>query len=235
MAAFARAGANFVTQSVSIHMHAASILDPELIALAPGDTLDKALRAMGELNMAHLPVVAEGQFLGLAAEEDLLDHDGDHVFITNARLMPVAVGPRQHFLEVIDAMVRNHLTIMPVVDEGRYLGAVSHTKIFETLALQISNEDKGSILTLGMAWADYSLAQLAHRIESNDAKILQVFIADRGSDKVEITLRLNTRDVEPVVESLRRHGYEVDTFFKAEQYEQQIQKRFDAFMRFLKT
>jgi acetoin utilization protein AcuB len=231
----ARAGANFVTQSRSNNMHAASILDPEMIALTPGDTLDKALRAMDELKMSHLPVVADGHYLGLAEEDDFLDNDGDHVFVTNARLMPVAVGPDQHFLEVVDAMLRDHLAIMPVVDsEGYYLGSATQATIFKALSSSFSGDDSGSILTLRMGWPDYSLAQIAHRVESNEAKIIQVFITDKGSDNVEVALRLNTRDVEAVVESLRRHGYDVSAFFKAEEYAEDIKERFDAFMRYLK-
>lgn len=231
----ARAGANFVPQSRSNNMHAASILDTEVIALTPGDTLDKALRAMDELKMSHLPVVADGHYLGLADEDDLLDNDGDHVFVTNARLMPVAVSPQHHFLEVVDAMLRDHLEVMPVVDpEGYYLGSVTHSTIFKALSSSFSGEDSGSILTLRMAWADYSLAQISHRVESNEAKIIQVFVTDKGSENVEVALRLNTRDVEAVVESLRRHGYDVSAFFKAEEYAQDIQQRFDAFMRYLK-
>ena len=54
-------------------MHAGSIINEELIALNPGDTLEKALRAMDELKVEHLPVAAEGKYLGLVAEQHLLD------------------------------------------------------------------------------------------------------------------------------------------------------------------
>ena len=69
-------------------MHAGSITNPELISLDPGDTLDKALRAMDELKVEHLPVCAEGRYLGLVAEQHLLDQEGEVPFLTNVQLMP---------------------------------------------------------------------------------------------------------------------------------------------------
>ena len=61
-------------------MHAGSIINEELISLDPGDTLEKALRAMDEFKVEHLPVAADGRYLGLVAEQHLLDKEGENRF-----------------------------------------------------------------------------------------------------------------------------------------------------------
>ena len=100
-------------------MHAGSITNPELISLDPGDTLDKALRAMDELKVEHLPVCAEGRYLGLVAEQHLLDQEGEVPFLTNVQLMPVMVAPGQHFLEVVDVLCEADVSVVPVVRLGK--------------------------------------------------------------------------------------------------------------------
>ena len=111
-------------------MHAGSITNPELISLDPGDTLDKALRAMDELKVEHLPVCAEGRYLGLVAEQHLLDQEGEVPFLTNVQLMPVMVAPGQHFLEVVDVLCEADVSVVPVVEEGRLVGSIDRAHLW---------------------------------------------------------------------------------------------------------
>ncbi len=217
-------------------MHAGSITNPELISLDPGDTLEKALRAMDELKVEHLPVVAEDQYLGLVAEDHLLDQEGEVTFLTNVQLMPVAIASGQHFLEVVDVLCEADVSVVPVVDNGVYKGCVDRAHLWRAFHHSLTPYSEGSILTLEMPWQDYSLAQVSHRVESEGVKILQVLVSDGAQpDHAEVALRLSSRDIEPLIDSLRRHGYAVSAFYRAEEYAEDMKKRMDAFMRYMNT
>ena len=184
-------------------MHAGSITNPELISLDPGDTLDKALRAMDELKVEHLPVCAEGRYLGLVAEQHLLDQEGEVPFLTNVQLMPVMVAPGQHFLEVVDVLCEADVSVVPVVEEGRLVGSIDRAHLWRAFHHSLTPYSEGSILTLEVPWNDYSLAQVSHRVESEGVKILQVLVSDGAQpDHAEVALRLSTRDIEPLIDSL---------------------------------
>ena len=217
-------------------MHAGSITNPELIALDPSDTLEKALRAMDELKVEHLPVVAEGRYLGLVAEEHLLDQEGEAVFLTNIQLMPVMVDSGQHFLEVVDVLCEADVSVVPVVEEGQFVGSIDRAHLWRAFHHSLTPYSEGSILTLEMPWQDYSLAQVSHRVESEGVKILQVLVSDGAQpDVAEVALRLSTRDIEGLIDSLRRHGYAVSAFYRAEEYAEDMKKRMAAFIRYMNT
>lgn len=215
-------------------MHAGSIINEELIALNPGDTLEKALRAMDELKVEHLPVVAEGKYLGLVAEEHLLDQEGEAVFLTNVQLMPVMVAPGQHFLEVVDVLCEADVSVVPIVEDGILLGCTDRTYLWRAFHNSLTPYSEGSILTLEVPWKDYSLAQVAHRVESEGVKILQVLVSDGAQpENAEVALRLSTRDIEGLIDGLRRHGYDVRAFYRSEEYAEEMKRRMAAFMRYM--
>ena len=86
---------------------------------------------------------------------------------------------------------------------------------------------------------DFALAfgaQVSHRVESEGIKILQVLVSDGAqAENAEIALRLSTRDIEPLIDSLRRHGYDVRAFYRAEEYAEEMKRRLAAFMRYMNT
>lgn len=191
---------------------------------------------MDEWKVEHLPVVAEGQYLGLVAEQHLLDQEGDAVFLTNVQLMPVMVAPGQHFLEVVDVLCEADVSVVPVVEDGMLLGCIDRAHLWRAFHHSLTPYSEGSILTLEMPWQDYSLAQVSHRVESEGVKILQVLVSDGvRSDHAEVALRLSSRDIEPLIDSLRRHGYEVSAFYRAEEYAEEMKKRMAAFLRYMNT
>ena len=184
----------------------------------------------------HLPVCAEGKYLGLVAEQHLLDQEGEVPFLTNVQLMPVMVAPGQHFLEVVDVLCEAEVSIVPVVEEGILVGSIDRAHLWKAFHHSLTPYSEGSILTLEVPWKDYSLAQISHRVESEGVKILQVLVSDgTQSDHAELALRLSTRDIESLIDSLRRHGYAVSAFYRAEEYAEDMKKRMAAFLRYMNT
>ena len=65
-------------------------------------------------------------------------------------------------------------------------------------------------------------------------KILQVLVSDGSQpENAEVALRMSSRDIEGLIDSLRRHGYEVRAFYRAEEYAEEMKERMAAFMRYM--
>ena len=161
---------------------------------------------------------------------------GDAVFLTNVQLMPVMVAPGQHFLEVVDVLCEANVSVVPIVEEGMLLGCTDRAFLWKAFHHSLTPYSEGSILTLETPWKDYSLAQVSHRVESEGVKILQVLVSDGAqAENAEIALRLSTRNIEGLIDGLRRHGYDVRAFYRAEEYAEEMKLRMAAFQRYMNT
>jgi acetoin utilization protein AcuB len=122
-----------------------------------------------------------------------------------------------------------------VVDtEGKYLGCITLSDLvtkFEELA--VINQP-GGIIVLSMNKKDYSLAQVAHVIESNNAKILSSYIFERPeTGMLELTLKVNQEQVGSIVQSLERYDYQVIAYFQESAHLEDLKGRYDELMRYI--
>ncbi|MFM7104793.1 MAG: CBS domain-containing protein, partial [Flavobacteriales bacterium] len=97
----------------------------------------EALGLMDYYRLSHLPVVEENRFLGLVAEEDLLNQDSEE--LENERfeipLLRYSAQPGDHIFDVLRIMVENRLSLIPVVDdEARYFGSISQPVMLSSVA-----------------------------------------------------------------------------------------------------
>lgn len=211
-------------------------------AILPLETTDKAflaLKQMEELRLAHLPVINQRKLVGIVNENDLLEADDDNVPVEkflNA-LSKFSVKPNDHFYNALKVLTENNMSMVPVCEENDlYLGAVTS----DDLALQCANvlavKNPGGIIILNIKEADFSLAEIARIIETNDTKILSCGIYSLPeTGMLQVTLKLNKINIEPVLQTFSRFEYEVLFYFgENEKDEELLRQRYDALMMYLK-
>lgn len=96
-------------------------------------------------------------------------------------------------------------------------------------------EPDKSLIIIELAYIDYSLANIAHIIESNDAKILSLYVntLNDGTD-LRISIKLNISDPSPVVMSLERFDYNVTNYYmQDEEITLRHKERLDELMYYL--
>ncbi|MGI6074084.1 MAG: hypothetical protein ACOYEA_05540 [Fermentimonas sp.] len=96
-------------------------------------------------------------------------------------------------------------------------------------------EPDKSLIIIELAYIDYSLANIAHIIESNDAKILSLYVntLNDGTD-LRISIKLNISDPSPVVMSLERFNYNVTNYYmQDEEITLRHKERLDELMYYL--
>ena len=118
------------------------VMEREIPHLPPSARLDEAAARMLEFGTDYLIVTENGKALGILTERDiprlLRDHQQPHeVPLSVAMSTPVhGIGLDQSVTTALEAMSRQHLRHMAVVDEaGFILGVVSQRRLFEQLAL----------------------------------------------------------------------------------------------------
>jgi len=124
------------------HLHTLSgVMEREIPHLPPNARLDEATACMLEFDADYLIVTENGKALGILTERDiprlLRDHQQPHdILLGVAMNSPVhGIGLEQSVSAALDAMNRQHLRHMAVLDEtGAIVGVVSQRRLFEQLA-----------------------------------------------------------------------------------------------------
>jgi CBS domain-containing protein len=219
-------------------MTADTLISNSMIPLRTSDTGEEALEMMSEFYIRHLPIVNNKQLLGVISEDDVLNYDiNEPIGSYSLSLLRPYVKESDHIYEVMRLMAESQLTVIPVVDEeGDYSGLITQEDLLNFFAKTGTFTEPGSILVLEMSRRDYSLAEIARIVESESALILSSFISSHGdSTRIDVTLKINRQNVQPIIATLDRFDYHVKATFNESEYVDSLKERFDALMSYLKV
>jgi CBS domain-containing protein len=217
-------------------MIAEELISNEIPPLKTSDSGLKALSWMEEFRISHLPIVNHQDLLGVISEEDIFNLNSPEEPLGNHRLSLYKpyVKSHQHIYEIIKLVAELNLSLVPVLDEhDKYLGVITLPDLIKNLAELSSIKDNGAILVLEVNERDYSLSQIAQIVESNDCKILSVYINTiPDSTKMEVILKLNRTDLRAVLATFNRYNYIVKASYNETGYDD-FNERFDLLMNYL--
>lgn len=214
---------------------AKNLISKSLPALNKGESALYVLNLMDELRVNDLPVVENGLFLGLANESDFLNaevYQGD--IQEELELLSVSVLPEAHVLDVLKLVSENDITVVPVVDEqNNYLGSITATDLLDHLAEMLGVHREGGIIVLEVAERDHSIQQIARIIEENNAKVLSLSVINSSEGNLEMHIKVDSPDLNPILQSLERFNFTVLSKFQSSQYDNELKDRYDELMRYL--
>ncbi len=215
----------------------ASELISEIISpLRTSDSGEEALTMMNIYHVKHLPVVNDRELLGMFSEENILTNDLDEpIGSYELSLHKPYCLFSDHLFEVIATMANNGLTVIPIVDKDQnYLGLVTQEDLMRYFSKSFSFNEHGSLLVIETNKSNYSLNEISRIVEEESASILAMFInANKESEKIEITLKINKQDLYRIVSSFQRYDYTIKASFSQDEYTDQLKDRFDSLMSYL--
>jgi CBS domain-containing protein len=219
------------------HMIAKEIATYDILPLNSTDTCSYALKAMDENNVSHLPVVNERELLGLVTEFDLVNHPDLNDAVGNVKLsLPNAfISAYQHVFDVMKMMAEMRLSLLPVVEQKNlYSGVITLPNLLNYLTVNMSVLKPGGIIVLEMAENDYSLTEIVRIVETNDAKVIGVFLTNRpDSTMLEIALKVDVTDLSALIQAFERYNYAIKATFAEKDDLDELKERYDALMNYL--
>lgn len=201
------------------------------------DRVATALQLMNDYKTSHLPVVSEGQFLGLIGEEVLVDQKNKNttldVFQTN--FVPAAVSGNFYFLKAATIYNLYHCNVIPVIDEkNELLGTISSKALITELGNLSGTSEFGAIVVLEMERSRYAISELNSIIESDGATILHLNVSPHPvPDLLEVTLQINKREIATIVATFERYEYSVLYYSGEELFENEINTNYNNLMNYL--
>lgn len=219
-------------------MIAGELISQNVMPLRTSDTGDTALGLMGDYYLKHLPIVNNASLLGVLSEDDILENDVEEaVGSYRLSLRNVYVRDFDHIYEVYKLFHLHHLTALPVVDyDDNYKGMILIEDVVKIVANTFSITEPGGILVLEMSRRDYSLAEMAKIVESENANILSSYISPTlDTNIVQVTLKINKPGLQQIIATFERYKYLIRASYQESEYMDALKERYDSLMTYLQV
>ena len=219
-------------------MIASELIEESLPPLLGTETCEKAVSWMQEFKVFHLPIIDKNKFLGIVSEEDLLDSEDENKTILENEipLLNVFVYEHQHIFEVMRFMADNKLSVIPILDKkDNYIGSTTLAHLMMLTTHTTFIQESGGIIVLEISEKEYSLAEIAQIVESNNARILSSFITSvPESTKMEVTLKINRSELGAILQTFDRYEYTVIESYQKENEDRDVlENRYKHLMKML--
>lgn len=219
-------------------MLAKDLISEVVPALKTSDTGLRALSWMEIFRISHLPIVNNKEFLGLISDTDIYDLNMANEPIGNHHLSLFSpfVTSDQHIYEIIELVSRLKLTVVPVLNKKKdYLGLITLNDLVQYVADLFALKEPGGIIVLELHQNDYSLNQISQIVESNNAKILSMYLTSPSdSMKMELTLKINQNDLTSIIHTFERYDYTIKaSYMEDDDMDSFYSNRYESFMKYL--
>jgi predicted transcriptional regulator len=211
----------------------------DVITSVPGNEKgQKVLNLMDVYRVSHIPVVEDGQYLGLISDKIIYDLNllEEPIEKETDKFNTSHIHEDQHIFEVAALMYKLKLSVIPVLGSNHdYLGAITLYDLARRFARFFSLQEVGGVVVLEVNVNDYSLAHISRIVEDNDTKILSSFL-DRipGTQNLDVVLKLDKEDLSPVIQALTRYDYNIKGVYLDHSMLNDLYKdRYDQFMKFM--
>lgn len=198
----------------------------KLTTLSTKDTAQKAIQIIEENGFLSLPVVEEKKFLGFLSKQFIYDEffksgETDYnkffqktvaEFITTPLEAVKESTPVEKAAEIFFA---SKIRFLPVVDNNdNFVGILTQKALFDVIIKVFGLHDAKLVILA----SDFSgvIAKISEIIYKHGANITNIVQMETGLMEVnEISIRLEGKDLEKLVEKLKNNGIKVREFIPA--------------------
>jgi CBS domain-containing protein len=164
-----------------------------------------------ESNFSHFPIIENEVYIGNIVCHDVETFDNQkQVFDYKYSLEGFFVRSSMDWLDVLEVFAKNNSNVVPVLDEeNKYVGYYEISDILNFFHETPFLRESGDIIIVKKSIADYSLSQITQIVESNNGKLLGLFISESNATHVQVTLKLNLGPLNDIIQTFRRYNYEI--------------------------
>ena len=188
-----------------------------------------------QLTYSHVPIQKDGVFLGSLSETDIYCFDSD--LKINDILYAIEgffVKSNSTWLNILGEFASNDCNIMPVLDEkNNYLGYYQLVDVISLFNKTPFFSEAGGTIVIEKAYNDYSLSEISQIIESNNIKLLGLFVSSQNNGMTQITIKIENSGLSAVFEALRRYGYNIISGHEDDEFLKTLKERSNYLDRYL--
>ncbi|SEL18410.1 CBS domain-containing protein [Aquimarina amphilecti] len=183
----------------------------EIAPLAASAKVGDAQLLFNELTYTHFPVLKDKTYVGCISEADVRCFETEKTLESYLyALEGFFVRTDANWLDILESFAQKHSNIMPVLDDSNnYQGYFELRDIMNLFNETPFLSEPGNILIVEKGVLDYSFSEVSQIVESNNAKLLGLFISNMENDVIQITLKINDSDINNIVQTFRRYSYNI--------------------------
>jgi Mg/Co/Ni transporter MgtE len=204
-------------------------------AIDSQETIAVVQEFLGELTFSHFPVVEEQVYIGSIASEDIETFDSTKKIIDYSySLERFFVRTNMVWLDVLEVFAKNHTDLVPVLDEeNKYVGYYEISDVMKFFNETPFLQESGRIIVVKKRTLDYSISQIAQIIESNNGKMLGLFVSEADVENIEVTIKISLGAINEIIQTFRRYDYEIISEHREDNYINTLKERSDYLDKYL--
>jgi Mg/Co/Ni transporter MgtE len=183
----------------------------------------------------HFPVLENEVYLGCISAVDAETFDMNKK-VSDYRYAFEGFFVRNNmvWLDVLEVFARNNSNIVPILNENnQYIGYYQITDVIKFLNETPFLKETGGIIVVEKAAIDYSMSQIAQIVESNNGKLLGLFVSEANNDKVQITVKTTLGGMNDIIQTFRRYNYEIVSEHNEDNYINNLKERSEYLDKYL--
>lgn len=201
------------------------VMQGNVVTITPKTTLPEALALVRHRGIRHLPVVEDGELVGIVSDRDLKRamaspatsleaHELTYLLnrLSIAEIMTrsvITIAPMFPVEEAARLMVKEKISALPVTDGGRLVGIVTETDVLELFTKAMGADLPSSRLDVGLGEQPSALAQIVRTVEGAGAVISSIVTLRTRAGLKEAVIRVATINPGPAIKALEARGFSV--------------------------
>ena len=210
-------------------------LNTEIKPLKHSALLSEVQDLFEEVPYSHFPVTEDGVFIGCVSKESVAFLNASALLNENRfHFERFFVRSSMIWLDVLEVFAKNETNLLPVLDEkNNYVGYYELEDVIRFLHETPFLKEEGGILIVAKEVNTFSMSQVAQIVESNQAKILGLFISNVTQNTVEITIKMSQSGLNDIIQTFRRYDYEIISEHQEDSYLNGLKERSDYLDKYL--
>ncbi|MDD3765630.1 MAG: CBS and ACT domain-containing protein [Eubacteriales bacterium] len=193
--------------------------------VSPEQTIIEAQEIMVQNGVKRLPVMKDGKLVGVVSKDDIIRYSptkatslsvGEITYLLAKTKIKdimskelVTISPDALLEEAVVLMRHHDVSFLPVLDNGRLVGIVTASDIFDAFIELSGFKAPGTRLTIESIDEPGMLSKLSSAISKFGANITHIAVYGRAGGKSAIVMGINTLNTKEIEETIEKEGFEI--------------------------
>jgi acetoin utilization protein AcuB len=190
-------------------------MSKKVVTIPPDTSILRAIEVMHEKSIRHLPVVEEGDLVGLVTEGDLRQASllslVDKVSIEDVMIKkPVTISPEASIEEAAKLIYRHKIGGLPVVAGKQLVGILTLVDILAAFIQLLGILKSSSRIDVVLGGRAHAFEEVSAIFRKHKTEIISLGMSNHKDRKKRVYyFRVRKYPVIPIVTDLKKKGYKV--------------------------
>jgi acetoin utilization protein AcuB len=204
-----------------ILMYVSTRMTPNPVTVSPKTSARKALDIMQENRFSNIPVIDNGDLVGVVAKEDIINRyfcgEKGCSFLEDSLIEEVmnthfiTVNRNDYLEKAVYLLKEKDISALPVLDnDGKMVGIITRTDIFDAFADAMGVDNEGTRIYIVVPDFIGQVAKIANIVKNHGISIDALSLFDSRVVKAkQMVIKVNTKDPKSLIEDLTHAGIDV--------------------------